>query len=184
MTALPGLILLAPRRFEDDRGYFRELWNLERAAELGLPEAFVQTNHSRSVCGVLRGLHFQRRHPQGKCVTVVRGDVLDVVVDLRAGSPTFGESAAFTLGDSTGQGLYVPPGFAHGFLVLSDVADVVYQTTAPYRPQDEGALRWDDPSAARWWPSDVRPRLSEKDAAAPFLVDLSPGDLPRGEPQE
>ncbi|MFZ4737469.1 MAG: dTDP-4-dehydrorhamnose 3,5-epimerase [Bradymonadia bacterium] len=181
MTALPGLILLAPRRFEDDRGYFRELWNLERAAEQGLPETFVQTNHSRSERDVLRGLHFQRTHPQGKCVTVVRGDVLDVVVDLRPGSPTFGQSAGFTLGDSTGHGLYVPPGFAHGFLVLSDVADVVYQTTAPYRPQDEGALRWDDPSALRWWPAHVRPRLSAKDAAAPSLSDLGPLDLPRGE---
>lgn len=179
---LPGLVLSTPRRFDDERGSFRELWNSERAEETGLPRVFVQTNHSRSVRDVLRGLHFQRRWPQGKWVTVIRGEILDVVVDLRAGSGTFGQAEAFELGEAEGRALYVPPGFAHGFWVLSDVADVVYHTTAPYRPGDEGALRWDDPCARALWPVGRPPRLSPKDAAAPYLRDLKPDDLPHEEP--
>ncbi len=179
---LAGLVLFAPRRFDDERGSFRELWNSERADETGLPRVFVQTNHSQSVRDVLRGLHFQRRWPQGKWVTVIRGEILDVVVDLRASSSTFGQAAAFELGEAEGRALYVPPGFAHGFLVRSDVTDVVYHTTAPYRPGDEGALRWDDPCVAALWPEGVAPRLSPKDAAAPYLRDMKPEDLPREEP--
>lgn len=181
-VTLAGVVLSAPRRFDDERGFFRELWNAERSAETGLPCAFVQTNHSRSVRNVLRGMHFQRRWPQGKWVTVIRGEILDVVVDLRPGSATFGCSAAFELGEAEGRALYVPPGLAHGFLVRSEIADVVYHTTAPYRPGDEGALRWDDPCIARLWPVDVTPQLSAKDAAAPRLSALTSADLPSEEP--
>ena len=177
-TTLPGVLVVEPRVFGDDRGFFLESYHAGRYAEAGIGAAFVQDNHSRSARGVVRGLHFQRRHPQGKLVAVVRGAVWDVVVDLRAKSPTFGAWEAHGLSDEDHRQLWVPPGFAHGFAVLSESADVVYKCTDVYRPDDEGGVAWDDPDLAVPWPVD-RPALSDKDRAYPRLRDLGPGDLPR-----
>jgi dTDP-4-dehydrorhamnose 3,5-epimerase len=137
----------------------------------------VQDNHSRSRRGTLRGLHFQRRYPQGKLVECVRGAVFDVVVDLRNSSPTFGRSYAITLSDEDHRQLWIPPGLAHGFCVLSDEADFLYKCTDYYRPDDEGGVAWDDPDLAVAWPVDD-PLLSEKDRRLPRLRDLEPNDLP------
>lgn len=175
---LPGLVLHAPARFGDARGAFREVWNTGRAAPMGLPVAFAQVNHSSSARGVLRGLHFQRRHPQGKLVTVVTGAIWDVAVDLRAGSPTFGQHSAAVLSAENGRQLYLPPGFAHGFLTLSERADVIYLATDVYHPEDEGAVRYDDPTLALPWPLEGPPVVSAKDAAAPMLAALRPAELP------
>ena len=175
-TDLPGVLLVEPRVFEDARGFFVERYHAERYRAHGIDAAFVQDNHSRSVRGTLRGLHFQRRHPQGKLVECVRGAVYDVVVDLRVASPAFGRWAAVEL--TRGRQLWVPPGFAHGFCALSDEADVLYKCTDVYRPDDEGGLAWDDPDLGVPWPVE-RPLLSEKDRRLPRLRDLSPDDLPQ-----
>lgn len=180
-TALAGLLVVEPRVFEDERGFFMESFQAERYRAHGVEAEFVQDNHSRSRRGVLRGLHFQRRHPQGKLIYTVRGAVYDVAVDLRRGSPTFGRHVGLVLSDENRRQLYVPPGFAHGFCVLSDWADVTYKCTDFYRPGDEGGVRWDDPDLAIRWPLDGPPVLSEKDAALPRLADLAPEDLPRAE---
>ena len=174
---LPGVLRIAPRVFEDDRGHFLERYHAERYADAGIPAAFVQDNHSRSGRGVVRGLHFQRRHPQGKLVEVVRGHVYDVVVDLRAGSPTFGEWEGFDLRADPPEQLWVPPGFAHGFAVRSESADVLYKCTDVYRPDDEGGVLWDDPGLGVDW--DVgAPLVSDKDLRLPRLADLDAADLP------
>ncbi len=175
---LPGLVLNVPRRFGDDRGEFREVWNATRVVETGLPPTFVQVNHSRSIRNTLRGLHFQRRHPQGKLVSVIAGAILDVAVDLRAGSETFGRHVSMELSAANGRQLYLPPGFAHGFWALSDLAEVIYLATDFYRPEDEGAVCWDDPTLGIAWPADAAPLLSPKDAAAPRLASLQAADLP------
>jgi dTDP-4-dehydrorhamnose 3,5-epimerase len=177
-TALPGVLEIEPRVFRDDRGFFLERYHAERYHAHGLDAAFVQDNHSRSVRGVLRGLHFQRRHPQGKLVECARGAIYDVVVDLRPGSPTFGRWTSVTLSDADGRQLWVPPGLAHGFCVLTEEADVLYKCTAPYRPDDEGGLVWDDPDLGIAWPI-AAPLLSVKDAALPRLRGLAPDDLPQ-----
>ena len=177
-TSLPGVLVVEPRVFADARGFFLERYHAARYAEAGVGGPFVQDNHSRSARGVVRGLHFQRRHPQGKLVGVVRGEVWDVVVDLRAGSPTFGRWEGHRLSDAEPRQLWVPPGFAHGFAAVSDVADVVYKCTDVYRPGDEGGVAWDDPDLAISWPVD-RPALSDKDRAHPRLRDLGPDDLPQ-----
>ena len=174
LPELPDVWRIALRPHEDDRGLFVERWRADRAADLGLPP-LVQLNHSRSRRGSLRGLHFQTPpHAQGKLVGVVRGSVFDVVVDLRRGAPTFGRWAGTTLDEATQELLWVPRGFAHGFLVLSEVADVIYQVDAGYAPQAEGGLAWDDPGLAIDWPLDPgqTPVLSPKDAAWPTLADL------------
>ena len=163
--------------FEDDRGFFLERYHEARYAEAGVGETFVQDNHSRSERGVVRGLHFQRRHPQGKLVEVIRGRILDVVVDLRASSPTFGAWESFELEATPVRQLWVPPGFAHGFATLSDSADVLYKCTDVYRPDDEGGLAWDDPDLGIDWPV-ASPRLSAKDRALPRLRELAPETLP------
>ena len=137
----------------------------------------MQDNHSRSRRGTLRGLHFQRRHPQGKLVACARGSIYDVVVDLRAGSPTFGRSYGVTLSDEDHRQLWIPPGLAHGFCVLSDEADFLYKCTDYYRPDDEGGIAWDDPDLGIAWPVEA-PLLSEKDRRLPRLRDLGPEDLP------
>ena len=161
-TSLPGVLLIEPRIFTDDRGFFLELYNEIRFAEQGLPSRFRQDNHSRSTKGVLRGLHYQRRHPQGKLVTAIRGVIFDVAVDVRRGSPSFGQWHGVTLCGEQPRYLWIPPGFAHGFCVLSDEADVVYKCTDVYRADDEGGVLWNDPALGIEWP--VRePVLSAKD---------------------
>ena len=165
---IEGIKVFTPRVFNDDRGYlfesFRSSW---------LPGIeFVQDNHSRSTKGALRGLHYQHEHPQGKLVRVVRGEVYDVAVDIRASSPTFGQWVARVLSEQNKELFWIPPGFAHGFLVLSDEADFVYKCTDYYTPGDEYAIRWDDPDLAIDWPLDsITLNLSEKDTRAPFLKD-------------
>jgi dTDP-4-dehydrorhamnose 3,5-epimerase len=165
---IEGIKVFTPRVFNDDRGYlfesFRSSW---------LPGIeFVQDNHSRSTKGALRGLHYQHEHPQGKLVRVVRGEVYDVAVDIRASSPTFGQWIGRILSEQNKELFWIPPGFAHGFLVLSDEADFVYKCTDYYTPGDEYAIRWDDPDLAIDWPLDsITLNLSEKDTRAPFLKD-------------
>ena len=177
-TTLPGVLLIEPRVFADDRGAFMERYHAGRYAEAGVDAAFVQDNWSRSRGGVVRGLHFQREHPQGKLVEVVRGEIWDVVVDLRPASETFGQWEAHTLSGDAVRQLWVPPGFAHGFAVVSDEADVLYKCTDVYRPGDEGGVAWDDPALAIPWPVED-PLLSDKDRAFPALTDLEPEDLPQ-----
>lgn len=173
---LNGLRLIRPRRFGDARGWFLESWQEARYRDAGLPERFVQDNFSYSARGVLRGLHFQNPNAQGKLVMVLLGEVWDVAVDLRRGSPTFGRWQGVRLGGDEPLQFYVPPGFAHGFVVLSDTALFHYKCTAAYSPADERSVRWDDPDLAIAWP--VRdPVLSARDAAAPRLRDLPPEHL-------
>lgn len=179
-TNIPGLLLFEPRVFEDERGAFQECYHADRYRALGLGAPFVQDNLSRSHRGVLRGLHFQKRHPQGKLIWVLRGAIYDVVVDLRSGSPTFGEHAAVELSEANRRQLWIPPGFAHGFCVLGDHADIYYKCTDVYHPDDEGGLRWDDPSLGIDWPVD-EPLLSERDLRHPTLSELGPDDLPQVE---
>lgn len=170
-TALPGVLLLEPRVFGDARGFFLESWNRQTFAELGLNLDFVQDNHSRSAKGVLRGLHYQLNEPQGKLVRVVSGAVFDVAVDVRKSSPHFGRWAGYELSADNQRMLWIPPGFAHGFLVLSDSADFLYKTTAYYAPQWDRGIRWDDPDIGVQWPLHDAPALSAKDAVQPWLKD-------------
>ena len=169
-TSLPGVLLLEPRVFEDPRGFFLETFNSERFAKDGLSSSFAQDNWSRSVRHTLRGLHFQQPNPQGKLVWCMRGAVWDVAVDIRRGSPTFGKSYGVELSESNKLQLWVPPGFAHGFCTLSEIADVMYKCTALYAPGCEGAILWNDPELAIEWPT-RQPLLSKKDAEAPRLKD-------------
>ncbi len=181
-TRLPGCVVIEPAVFGDARGYFFETWNAERFAALGLPDRFVQSNVSTSAQGVLLGLHYQwPDNPQGKLVTVLEGEVYDVAVDLRRDSPTFGQHAAAILSAENRRQFWIPEGFAHGFLVLSETALVTYLCTAPYDRASENALRWDDPVLAIDWPL-AEVQLSDKDAAAPCLDAIPPGRLPRGLP--
>lgn len=166
-TDLPGVVVVEPRVFGDDRGFFFESWSRDAFAAAGLPTEFVQDNHSRSQRGVLRGLHFQNPEPQGKLVRVATGAVFDVAVDLRRSSPHFGRWTGVELSAANKRMLWVPPGFAHGFLCLEDGTDFLYKCTAPYRPQSERSIRWDDPAIGIDWPLDgMTPSLSPKDAAA------------------
>lgn len=169
-TKIPDVFLIEPNVFGDQRGFFLESFHANRYAEAGIPGPFVQDNQSRSVKGVLRGLHFQKQHPQGKLVYVTQGSVFDVAVDIRRDSPTFKQWAGVTLTAESHQQFYVPPGFAHGFCVLSEVADFHYKCTDYYYPEDEGSLRWDDPEIGIAWPLE-QPILSNKDANAPYLKD-------------
>jgi dTDP-4-dehydrorhamnose 3,5-epimerase len=171
-TAIPDLVVIEPRVFGDERGFFMESWSAAAFREAGLDLDFVQDNHSRSAKGVLRGLHYQKPNPQGKLVRVVAGAVFDVAVDLRRGSPTFGQWAGVTLSAANKTMFWVPPGFAHGFLSLEDGTDFLYKCTAPYAPADEHSIRWDDPAIGIEWPlGDIVPQLSAKDAAAVLLAD-------------
>ena len=169
-TDLPGLLLLEPQRHADARGFFMESFNQRDFRAATCSDAlFVQDNHSRSAPGVLRGLHFQRQHPQGKLVRVAQGAVFDVVVDLRRSSPGFGRWYGVELSADNHRQLWIPPGFAHGFLALADGAEMLYKTTDYRVPGDEYTLRWDDPELAIAWPLQAPPTLSDKDAAAPGL---------------
>ena len=176
-TELPGVLVVESRVFRDDRGYFLEIWNGERYGPLGLPDRFVQDNLSQSSRGVLRGLHYQFPEPQGKLITVLEGEIYDVAVDIRAGSPTFGRWVGITLVAGEGRQIYVPEGFAHGFAVMGESALVLYQCTSVYAPQFEGTIRWDDPELGISWP--IRgPVLSPKDRDAKLLKEIEPGRLP------
>lgn len=172
-TKLADCVIIEPKVFGDERGFFIETFQAARYAEVaGISLPFVQDNHSRSSKGVLRGLHFQKTKPQGKLVRVVRGEVYDVAVDIRAGSATYGQWEAVILSEENKKQIWVPPGFAHGFVVVSDAADFEYKCTDYYDPSDEGSLLWEDPDLRIPWPV-ANPTLSEKDALAPVLADLS-----------
>ena len=171
-TKLKDCVIIEPKVFGDERGFFLETFQAERyAAQVGITLPFVQDNHSRSSKGVLRGLHFQIKKPQGKLVRVVKGEVYDVAVDIREGSTTFGQWEAVILSEENKIQFWVPPGFAHGFLVLSETADFEYKCTDYYDPSDEGSILWNDPDLNIPWPIDF-PSLSQKDANAEKLVDL------------
>lgn len=171
-TALPGVLLIRPRVFGDERGFFLETFSAERYRQVaGIEQPFVQDNHSRSRRGVLRGLHFQRTRPQGKLVGVARGSVFDVAVDIDPASPTCGHHVGVELSDANHLQLWIPPGYAHGFCVLSEVADFVYKCTDYYRPDDESGLAWNCPRLGIPWPIDV-PLLSAKDQGYPGLDQL------------
>jgi dTDP-4-dehydrorhamnose 3,5-epimerase len=172
-TQLDGLVLLEPTVHGDARGFFMETFRADVAREHGIPTEFVQDNHSRSRRGTLRGIHFQTHPGQAKLVRVARGRVLDVAVDLRRGSPTFGRWEGVELDDETGRMLFIPIGFGHGFLVLSDVADFVYKCTNYYDPATEAGIRFDDPAVGVAWPDDVELLYSERDATAPTLADVA-----------
>lgn len=177
--AIPGLMLITPQVFGDARGFFLESWNEERYANAGLDLRFVQDNVSRSERGVLRGLHSQHPHGQGKLVQVLDGEVFDVAVDLRRDSPYFSEWVGVRLSADNHHQFYIPPGFGHGFLVLSGSALFSYKCTELYSPEDEFSIRWDDPDIGIDWPlGGSKPNLSEKDAAAPTLAALPPERLP------
>jgi dTDP-4-dehydrorhamnose 3,5-epimerase len=167
-TSIPGVLLIEPRRFGDSRGFFSELFHEERYAAAGVTGRFVQDNLSRSKKGTLRGLHFQEPRPQGKLVQVLRGAVYDVVVDIRRGSPAFGRWFGVELSDENYRQLWVPPGFAHGFCVLSDVADFYYKCTDLYIPEHDRGILWNDPAIGIDWPIQ-EPLLSAKDKVAPTL---------------
>src|SRR5215212_1615028 len=171
-TRLDGLVLLAPAVHGDARGFFMETYREDAWAQHGVEAAFVQDNQSRSRRGTLRGIHFQTHPGQGKLVRCARGRVFDVVVDLRRGSPTFGEWEAVELDDMSGRMLWIPVGFGHGFLVLSEVADFVYKCTNYYDPATEAGIRFDDPAVGIEWPSGVELLYSERDATAPTLADV------------
>jgi len=171
-SKLKGCVIIEPRVFGDDRGFFLETFQAARyKQEAGIDLPFVQDNHSRSARGVLRGLHFQKTKPQGKLVRVVRGEVYDVAVDIRKGSATFGEWEGVILSEDNKKQFWVPPGFAHGFVVLSDTADFEYKCTDYYDPSDEGSILWSDPDLDIPWPI-ANPVLSAKDESAKRLVDL------------
>lgn len=170
-TKLEGVLLVTPAVFGDERGFFMETYNRDKAVELGLPSEFVQDNHSKSSYGVLRGLHFQTPQWQGKLVRTVQGEIFDVAVDVRDGSPTFGEWVGYYLNAENKQQLYVPEGFAHGFCVTSETAEVVYKCTSLYAPEQEGSLLWNDPEIGIEWPVES-PNLSAKDKVGTRLADL------------
>jgi dTDP-4-dehydrorhamnose 3,5-epimerase len=170
-TDIPGVVIIQPKLFGDHRGFFFEAFQAERYASVGIHGPFVQDNLSRSVRGVVRGLHLQNPSPQGKLVTVLRGRVLDVSVDVRVGSPTFARHVAVELNDENHRQLWVPRGFAHGFTVLSESADVFYKCDELYRPSDEIVVRWNDPAIGISWGIDS-PTLSARDAVAPLLTNV------------
>jgi dTDP-4-dehydrorhamnose 3,5-epimerase len=176
-TPLPGFLVFEPRVFGDERGFFLESFQKRRYKDAGIALEFVQDNHSRSQRGVLRGLHFQMRHPQGKLVYVPRGEIFDVAVDIRKGSPNYLKWHGVVLSDENHRQAYIPPGFAHGFCVLSETADVFYKVTDFYQPGDEAGLAWNDPDIGVEWPL-TEPILSAKDAEYPGVAAIDPAKLP------
>lgn len=176
-TALPGVLIIEPRVFEDRRGLFFESYHAARYAAAGLPERFVQDNHSRSVPGTVRGLHYQLVRPQGKLIRVLSGSVFDVAVDIRRGSPSFGRWVGVELSAANKRQMYVPPGFAHGFCVPKEESEIEYKCSDYYVPQDERGIAWNDPTIAIEWPVTLPPLLSDKDKTFPrFTSDRT--DLP------
>lgn len=177
-TSLPGVWELRPKVFRDPRGFFLESYHQHRFIELGIADVFVQHNHSCSVKGTLRGLHYQLRHPQAKLCRVVEGEALDVAVDIRVGSPSFGKSAAVRLSAQALNQIYIPAGFAHGFLALTETVQLLYQCSDFYDPADEYGIAWNDPALAVPW-GIANPLLSEKDARFPALAAIPKEHLPR-----
>jgi dTDP-4-dehydrorhamnose 3,5-epimerase len=173
LTTLDGPVLLEPAVHGDRRGFFLETFREDKLGELGIGERWVQDNHSRSARGVLRGMHFQLGAGQAKLVRCARGAIFDVVVDVRRGSPTFGRWEGHHLDDETHLQLYVPVGFAHGFCVLSESADVVYKCSSYYDPEVERVIAYDDPDVGIDWPADVEPIVSDRDKAAPRLAEVA-----------
>lgn len=176
-TRLPGCVVIEPAVFGDERGYFFETWNAERFGQHGLPTKFVQSNVSTSAKGVLRGLHYQWPRPQGKLVSVLEGEVYDVALDIRRGSPTFGQWEAVVLSAENKKQFWIPEGFAHGFAVLSERAVFSYLCTDVYVKEADAGVRWNDADVAVDWPIS-NPTLSAKDEAAPFLKDIAEERLP------
>lgn len=170
-TELPGVVLIEPDVHRDERGFFLETYHQKKYADGGVDAVFVQDNHSRSARGTLRGLHAQGRHPQGKLVRAIEGAIFDVAVDVRRGSATFARWVGIELSAESFRQLWVPPGFAHGFCVLTEAAQVEYKCTELYRPEDELAIAWDDPEIGIAWPV-TEPVLSPRDAAAPRLAEV------------
>jgi dTDP-4-dehydrorhamnose 3,5-epimerase len=172
-TRLSGVVRIQPKAYGDDRGYFSETWQEQKFAAAGIEAHFVQDNHSHSIRHTLRGLHYQIQQPQGKLVRVVQGAAFDVAVDMRSSSPTFGQWVGFELSAQNQQMLWVPPGFAHGYLALSERVDFLYKCTDFYAPAYERSVRWDDPDVAIAWPlsAGMAPLLSPKDASAPLFKD-------------
>lgn len=177
-TSLPGVLEIRPKMFQDARGFFMETYHLQTFAELGIPDVFVQDNHSRSVRYTLRGLHYQLRHPQAKLCRVTEGEVLDVAVDIRAGSPTFGKWTSVILSTRNQNQIYIPAGFAHGFIALTDIVQFLYKCSDFYAPGDEYGIRWNDPDLNIPW-SVSNPLISDKDAAYPTLADIPRVLLPK-----
>jgi dTDP-4-dehydrorhamnose 3,5-epimerase len=177
-TQLPGLLLIEPRCFRDERGFFLESFQAERYRDNGIPDVFVQDNHSRSQKGVMRGMHFQVRRPQAQIVTVMRGRIFDVAVDLRPDSATFGRWYGMELSDEGPRQIYMGPGFAHGFCVLSEVADLHYKVSQIYDQADESGIAWNDPQIGIRWPID-NPVVSNRDRSYPLLRELDRAQLPR-----
>jgi len=170
-TRLPQVLLIEPKVFGDSRGFFFESWNEREFERAGITARFVQDNHSRSARGVLRGLHYQIRQPQGKLVRVVEGEIFDVALDIRRSSPNFGKWESARLSARSKNMLWIPVGFAHGFCVISDFAEVLYKTTDFYSPEHERSILWNDPDLGISWPLDADPILSAKDSRAPRLRD-------------
>ena len=170
-TEIPGICIIEPEVHRDDRGYFLESYHLDKFRRAGITQPFVQDNHTKSVGGTIRGLHLQLRHPQGKLIRVIEGEVFDVAVDVRLGSPTFGRWVGLTLSAENFRQCYVPPGFAHGFCTVSPVAQVVYKCTTIYDPTAEIGVVWNDPTLAIQWPI-AEPRLSPRDRSLPPLSDV------------
>jgi dTDP-4-dehydrorhamnose 3,5-epimerase len=173
-TSLPDVLSIEPGVFEDARGFFFESWNRRAFLDAGIDADFVQDNHSRSRRGVLRGLHYQIEHAQGKLVRVIAGEIFDVAVDLRRSSPTFGRHVAMSLSADDRRMLFIPPGFAHGFLVVSEFAEFLYKTTDYWYPAHERTLLWNDPALGIAWPGGIEPALAAKDAAG---VPLAAADV-------
>ncbi len=177
-TGIPGVCLVKPDIYRDQRGFFQEVFNRQRYEAGGMAYDFVQDNMSRSQRGTVRGLHYQLKQPQGKLVFVLQGEIFDVAVDIRRQSPTFRQWFGCRLNDENRHQLFVPPGFAHGFMVLSETAEVYYKCTAFYRPDDEYGLLWNDPEIAIGWPDCGEVLLSPKDLAQPTLRTIDPEHLP------
>ena len=177
-TAIPGVLVIEPRVFGDDRGFFMETWQQQRYAELGVPEGLVQDNLALSRRGVLRGLHLQHPNSQGKLVQVLSGEVFDVAVDVRRGSPHFGQWAGVRLSGENKRQFWVPAGFAHGYCVLSDEALFAYKCTDVYHPENELSVLWSDPAIGIDWPLEGEPLLSDKDRVAAPLAAIDPERLP------
>lgn len=177
-TSLPGLCLIEPPLFEDERGFFFESYHEIKFAELGIRDHFVQDNHARSINRALRGLHYQFKHPQAKLCRVIQGEVLDVVVDIRLGSPDFGRWESAVLSAKNRRQIYVPRGFAHGYLVLSETAEFLYKCSDFYRPEYERGILWNDPSIGIDWGMET-PILSDKDRHNPLLSAIAQTELPQ-----
>ena len=171
-TKFPGILILNPVVFDDYRGFFMESYNKMEFERIGIPDQFVQDDHTKSNQGVVRGLHFQKKFPQGKIVRCIQGEVLDVVVDIRIGSPTFGQTLKKIISSDNKKQLWIPHGFAHGFSVLSQTAELLYKLTDYYHPEDEEGIRWDDPSLKIDWKI-KNPIVSEKDQINPYFEEAS-----------